>query len=63
MSHKIPEQERVNRILSALKTRPMNYKQLGFAVGFLYLHRLVAELKAQRMIYHNDTDKVLELWK
>lgn len=63
MSHKIPEQERVNRILAALETRPMNYKQLGDAVGFLYLHRLVADLKAVKMVYYNQSDKVLELWR
>jgi hypothetical protein len=62
MSHKIDCEEKKRKILGALK-KPKTYKELGQTVGFHFMHKLVADLKAEKKIYHNDTDKVLELWR
>lgn len=61
-NHKVNEQTRKNAILKALET-PMDYKQLGAIVGTYRLNEFVADLKAERRIYYNDTDGVLELWR
>ena len=50
-------------ILAALTKRPMNYAQLARVVGWYKMHALVADLKAERRIYTNQTEQRLEVWR